>query len=435
MVVAVCYAFIFLFEILSCYMFFENRFVRQVSNKTCVLIYGLSFILQYLLSFLQVPAINLSLFVLSTAFIIAICYKEKLKSVFFSTIMLTIFMLITEIIVVHCSSILLNIDFSLYQDNIIVLMSQSSLSKLFFFAMVYLVSKISNRKALYCTNKYAILLSILPVTSVVIIHLIAFLGASTKISTMHSSILAISSILLLFANLFVFYIYESVQKANYNETQFYLEQQKWKISNEYYELLSKEHEKSRILIHDIKKHLQYIENKTISNEPKNVLDYIDSIRYDFGLADKVIYSGNKLVDVIINRYAQESKNFNLDYSIESHQVDLNFMNNSDIIALLGNIFDNAIESAKLSDKKVISFLMTKKNHNFIVIEMCNSCDNTPLHSNGQLISSKPLKNEHGIGIKSVKRIVDKYNGDFSWSYDENNNIFKTTIVLATSIQK
>lgn len=73
--------------------------------------------------------------------------------------------------------------------------------------------------------------------------------------------------------------------------------------------------------------------------------------------------------------------------------------------------------------------MFRKNKNFVILEIYNSCDIEPYSINGNLISSKKQRNQHGIGIKSIKRVVNKYNGEFSWSYDKINRQFKTLIVL------
>ena len=67
--------------------------------------------------------------------------------------------------------------------------------------------------------------------------------------------LAVCAILLLFANLFVFYIYEMVQKTNVEINQLQLEKQRSEISSKHYDLLYNEIENSRILKHDIKNHL------------------------------------------------------------------------------------------------------------------------------------------------------------------------------------
>ena len=76
--------------------------------------------------------------------------------------------------------------------------------------------------------------------------------------------------------------------------------------------------------------------------------------------------------------------------------------------IIGNLLDNAIEACCLMEKKEKRFIDVKvhsKNNN-IHIYIKNS-------KNNWLIKEKTLKEDkknHGIWIKSIKKIIDKYNG-------------------------
>lgn len=431
MLQSVCYAFSYLFEVLSCFMFFENVYYRKEDKKPVFYIsYVLVFIATYGVSFISVPLLNLLTFVICYFLIALICYETKIKNCIFTTFILTAFMLVTEMIVVHTSSALLKIDYTLYQDNLLVLFVQISLSKLLFFVLLLLISKMFKLKSKReKTYKYSFALSILPVSSAIILHSLSYLGVNSPINSQFNKVLAIGSMLLLFTNILVFYIYEMVQKTNFEITQLQLEKQKSEISTEYYGLLSKEYENSRIIIHDIKNHLRYIENKTNSGESKEVLNYIDSIREDFGLNERIRYSGNGLIDVIINRHTNCCKANGLKCEVEACCSKLEFMSDSDITALLDNLFDNAIEAAMQSENKKIVFSMYVRSDTFVVISLINSCDKAPVSTDGKLISSKKNSDRHGYGTKSIRKVVKKYDGDFEWMYDEVNREFEARVIL------
>lgn len=426
----ICYAFIYLFEVLSCFMFFENFYQRKISKPYCFLAYSLTFAILYGVNFVTVPFVNLIAFVVCMGLIPLFCYHSKIRTCIFTSLMLSFFMFITEIIVLYASSFILNIDLAAYKKSILTLVTQSSLSKLLFFLVVFFISKyFRNKENKQSPNKFTVLLGILPLASMLMLHILYYWGVLTSDESNLNAALSVCAILLLFANLFVFYIYELVQKANLDKTQHYLEKQKSEISAEYYGLLSKEYEKSRILIHDIKNHLRYIENKTNDGKSDEVIDYIDSIREDFGLNERIRYSGNGLIDVIINRHANFCKSNGLKFEVEACCSKLEFMNDSDITALLDNLLDNALESALNSSEKKVVFSIYVRNDTFIVITVTNSCDIPPKTSNGKLISSKSNLISHGYGTKSIRRVVNKYDGDFSWSYDEVNNEFEATAIL------
>ena len=432
MLESVCYAFIYLFEVLACFWFLESFYNRKVKFHICCIGFAIIFGILYGISFLGTPLYNLIAFILCYFIITIICYESKLKSQLFTTLILAVFMLLTEMVVVHVSSAIIGSDYTLYLDNFLVLIIQSSLSKLFFFVLLFFLAKVFNLKNNKSkTNKFTVLLGILPLVSAVILHSLSFLGIKTTLLSPYNKVLALSSILLLFANLFVFYIYEMVQKTNFEITQLQLEKQRGEISSEYYRLLSKEYENSRVLIHDIKNHLHYIESKTADGESKEVLNYIDSIREDFGLNERVRYSGNGLIDVIINRHANFCKANGVNFEVEACCSKLDFMNESDTTSLLDNLLDNAVESAVQSEEKKIVFSIYIRSDSFVVVSVINSCDSAPVINNGRLISNKKNPKAHGYGTKSIKRVVNKYNGDFKWAYNELDREFEASVILQT----
>ena len=373
---------------------------------------------------------NMATFIVCYFFIALYCYDTKIKYCVFTTLALTAFMLVTEMIVVHVSSLLLNIDYTSYKDNLLILVIQTSLSKLLFFVLSFFISKIFNLKTHKDISfKYSLMLSILPIASAVILHSLSYLGVNSPIDSRFNKVLAVSSVLLLFANLFVFYIYVRIQKTNEENLQLQLERQYVEISSEYYNLLASEYENSRVLIHDIKNHLRHIENKAAEGEATGVTDYIDTIREEFGLNERIRYSGSCIIDVIINRYHGQCKEAGVTFEVEACCSKLDFMADNDIIALLGNLFDNSLEAAKGTKEKKVVFAAYIRNDDYIHIEMKNSCDNPPRTIAGKLITSKGNIFHHGYGTKSIRRVLRKYDGKFKWTYDEKKKLFGTVCVV------
>lgn len=435
MMQTICYAFIFLFEVLACAMFFENFYSRKVKTVFCVIAYALAFAFQYGMSFVTVRTINLITFIISVFLIALVCYESKLKTCIFTTLMLTVFMFITELIVIHASTFLLEINFTEYETNLLVLVVQASLSKLLFFFVIFFVSKFYKiRDDKQSSNKFTVLLGVLPITSLAILYTITYWGIKTSDVSPFNAVLSACSILLLFANLFVFYVYEAVRKTNLENTQLLLEKQRNEISTEYYELLSKEYENSRIIIHDIKNHFQHIAGLTMEGQQQEVLDYIDSIAKDFGLKERIKYSGNSLVDVIINRYAAYCKENGLLFEVEALCSKLDFMSKSDVSSLLDNLLTNAVEAAIKSENKKVLLSIYRQENSFVMtdhifVKVINSCDRKPKIKNGLLLSSKINPHNHGFGTKSIKKVVEKYNGSYEWSYDKKERKFTAIAIL------
>ena len=88
------------------------------------------------------------------------------------------------------------------------------------------------------------------------------------------------------------------------------------------------------------------------------------------------------------------------------------MEMTDVCSIFSNILDNAIEACNKTymDKKYIKIRGTLVK-SYYVIRCENSKTNKLEIKNSKIITSKKDKFIHGIGLKSVKSSIKKYNGD------------------------
>ena len=72
-----------------------------------------------------------------------------------------------------------------------------------------------------------------------------------------------------------------------------------------------------------------------------------------------------------------------------------------------------------------------KNSNLTLISIINTCNNAPsFDDNGFPASSKKDKQKHGLGLKSVNRIANKYNGSIKMYYENQSKTFHTIIIFS-----
>ena len=96
----------------------------------------------------------------------------------------------------------------------------------------------------------------------------------------------------------------------------------------------------------------------------------------------------------------------------------------DVNIILGNLLDNALENA-LDNSKVSMDI--KYTAGMIHISMSNLYDGSINKIDGHIISKKDDKDNHGYGLDSIKRIVDKYDGSMIKSYG--NGQFEVDIII------
>ena len=82
----------------------------------------------------------------------------------------------------------------------------------------------------------------------------------------------------------------------------------------------------------------------------------------------------------------------------------------DIVTLLGNLLDNAIEACeKLSGNKVIQFKMIIEEGQ-LVLSIRNTVKDAVKIEDNRIVTSKRDKSQHGIGLMNVDSVIRKNNG-------------------------
>lgn len=131
---------------------------------------------------------------------------------------------------------------------------------------------------------------------------------------------------------------------------------------------------------------------------------------------------------MINRYILDCDLKGIIFEYNVKECPLLNLEDLDLVAILGNLMDNAITAASRSSEKKV-FLTTSVRNTYNVIVLKNSCDMTPRAQGEKLLSTKENPRFHGYGLKSVARTVKKYHGDQYWSYDQENYTFTMTVIL------
>lgn len=101
----------------------------------------------------------------------------------------------------------------------------------------------------------------------------------------------------------------------------------------------------------------------------------------------------------------------------------------DLGVVLGNTLDNAIEATKVCEvhEKTIDISMGIKKEAWVLLIKNPYEHKLLLDRNGNLLSTKKDKKQHGYGLTSVIRIAEKYNGEVLTDYSENR--FAVTVVM------
>ena len=423
----------YIFEALISPFFFGKKFEKRFHIGIILLAFSLSALIQFGLNFAGIQVLNLVSFIICNFILCLICYKTKVMQAIFSTLLLAAAMLITEITIMYVSSLLFGIAVLEYTTNELVLFLQSGSSKLLYFLTVYLLAKLSTKEERNdLGSAKSFLLLLLPISSIAILLGIFKAAINYQFDKSIYVVLIVSTILLMYANIAVFWVHESLIKTQRENTELQLQAQKAELDTEYYTLLQNQYENSNILIHDIKRHLLSIKDLADENDCDGIEHYIDNLYSEYEVKNIKKYSNHKLVNAIINRYVKVFADSGITFNCDIRNIDFSFIDDNDLTSLLDNLLENALEASRDSEEKKVDLLIAPTNVNYISISLNNTCSVAPNIKNGKLITTKKKSAPHGYGIKSIKRIADKYDGAVSFDYDKEKQLFSIRIVLSST---
>lgn len=178
----------------------------------------------------------------------------------------------------------------------------------------------------------------------------------------------------------------------------------------YYLNLQETQNKVKRLYHDMSNHMMCI--KSMTSQKEDVNQYIDEVSKELNGIKEIYNTGNMILDIILNEKQVDCNENNINLFCDINFSKCNFIEMTDVCSIFSNILDNAIEACNKikNDEKYIKIRGTFVK-SYYVIRCENSKVNKIKIKNNRIISSKKDKFIHGIGLKSVKSSLKKYDGE------------------------
>ncbi len=141
-------------------------------------------------------------------------------------------------------------------------------------------------------------------------------------------------------------------------------------------------------------------------------EYLKEVQQAVSIYDATYHTGNKALDYILREKSLIFDEHNVEFSCMVEGKTMGFMSAPDIYALMGNALDNALECVlKEAEGERIISLQIKKNGDMVLAHLENRCSHEPEFQDGLPVTDKREKEKHGFGVKSIRYIAEKYQGE------------------------
>lgn len=391
-----------LFNVYILFKLMQIFFLRSNINKK----YEFSTYIVYFLVnsgialFVRVPILNLLSSVIFI-FIITFNYEDSVKKRMLSTVYISLFLLGVEIFV---EVLLKGTVFNIYGKNqyqTVIAMFATGIVSYF---LIALISNFKKIKEVSLPKKYWLTVIFIPLASMYLFILITSLAGLTKMQ------LIIVVFIIISINFIALVFYERIlnEIVENQKNKFFVQQSRY--YEKQFELIQQNIEKTKRIRHDTKNH--YISIKYLYNEEEleEGNKYIDSLMEELNSDYFNIRTGNIIVDSILNYKLSEINQNDIELKKEILIPKKLKIENVDLTIILGNLIDNAIEALKKEEKKRKLFIKIKYADSNLMLEMKNTCSVNDVCLKN-IKTTKRDKENHGLGIKNVKEVVKKYDGN------------------------
>ena len=380
--------------------FFKKRKYGNILVFPITMIIILTFILLW--SFTPIKDIlYLKLPIVFTMYILItqITYQGNFVAKIAITIIEFVLFYTIDIIAVGITMQIFNISYSnilsFNKLNIFV----SMLSKLISLSISIIINKIySNRKKSLHFSIYE-WIRILLYPAVTFLVLMVFIE-SVLSENDASPLMIITVMALVRSNIVIFYVMNKLDYEKQIEEEYTILQHKIKTEMSNVTALMDAYSQQRKLTHDFAGHLSAIRSLFFQNEIPRLQEYISNLCNQLNTAILPVRTNNLIIDAILNqKYAIANKN-NIQMDFQFNDLSDFPMKDEDIVIVLTNALDNAIEACNRVDSNKVIQVKIISNSSYAIISIRNTY--------------KPNENvtkgiEHGFGIKNMKGALKKYN--------------------------
>lgn len=237
---------------------------------------------------------------------------------------------------------------------------------------------------------------------------------------------AISCILVFAINIVVFTLFHRIATLNHQNEQLMLLENQKQLQYRHLQDLEQNYEDSRNLFHDIKNHLNMVE-QLYQYEHSQAYEYADSLRDKIDSLGNYPPSSNRIINILTTGWISKANSNGIEFHCNFEDTNLSFITDIDLNTILTNLLDNAFDEC-IGNRQGNNFidLSICQINNFVVFHISNSCETVPQKNGQHYISQKD--NHMGLGLASARSTAEQYNGSMSVLYE--NHIFTVQITFS-----
>jgi len=224
---------------------------------------------------------------------------------------------------------------------------------------------------------------------------------------------------LLFINVLIFYIMESVVRQTADRERMAAMETQLALQKEHNRKLAENRAEIQRLSHDFKHHVQALQMLSETGQARELAKRIQELSRQQARIRPMLDTGNPMLDALLTAKRESAEQAGIQWTWEVRIPPELPVPILEVCAILGNALDNAIEACLRAGEPGFIALGIQTIENALLAEVKNTPGPMPFVKDGQVQSRKTGPRVHGIGLKSMEECCKRLQGQISYDFDEN----------------
>lgn len=414
-----------------CYLIFFGIFargkkikVKQKISAICLLISIVYVCVHFLKNY---TIVKLLMIMLTMLIVIRFLYEiSAIKTIILTLLIQGIIGVIDYIVIMIVTARYNNIDILEDSTDLIgVLVIIASRIILFLFLIIIKrISVIKKKNVIDMSNKEWLQFLIFPIFTLITVIVMT----NSMITSYHEDIVNVYyviAIVLIVLNMVVFHLINEILENSQRIREADVLKQQSIGQLELYNSLRKNYDIQRKRTHEYKNQIMCIDSLLKKKNYDKLEEYLNSIFDKLDGQLDMVDTNNEVVNAVINAKYYEALQNDVLFILKINDLSHIKVSDEDIVTILSNLLDNAIEAAGQCDidKRTVGIKLLYED-DVLSIAVSNSYKTEPeIMEDGYMRTIKDDKEQHGLGIRNVVATLEKYNAEYIIDYKNGEFVF------------
>jgi len=215
-------------------------------------------------------------------------------------------------------------------------------------------------------------------------------------------------------NIFIYFLINDIIEREVEVKEKEAEYTQFRNQINIYNTIQESLERQKERAHEFKNHILCVDSLAKERKYQELEKYVSEINESLYMERNAIDTNNVIINTILNEKYNEMMDKGIVFVFRINDLSELPIDDEDLVVILSNLLNNAIEACEKCEGKRTIKMKFMTEDDILILSVKNTSPGTLTIKKGQIETSKRFRSdEHGIGIRNIKKAIDKYGGTYS----------------------